>query len=84
MGPETPAGRDFISYIMKFPFYHVWDDHDLGKNDADKTFYGMKDALQAFHEYFPTTVLPSDNGIWHTFCYAKIEVFMLDLRSQRD
>ncbi len=53
-GPETPAGRDFISYIRKFPFYHVWDDHDLGKNDADKTFHGKEDALRAFPEYFPT------------------------------
>ena len=83
-GPETPAGRDFISYMRKFPFYHVWDDHDLGKNDADKTFHGKEDALRAFREYFPTPTLPSPNGIWHKFRYAQAEVFMLDLRSQRD
>ena len=83
-GPETPAGRDFISYIRKFPFYHVWDDHDLGKNNADKTFPGMKNALRAFREYFPTTALSGPDGIWHKFRYAQAEFFMLDLRSQRD
>jgi alkaline phosphatase D len=83
-GSESAAGRDFIKHIMQFPFYHVWDDHDFGKNNADKTFSGKQDALKAFREYFPTTVLPSANGIWHKFQYAQAEFFLLDLRSQRD
>src|SRR5262245_7736801 len=29
-------------------------------------------------------VLPSPNGIWHKFRYAQAEIFMPDLRSQRD
>ncbi len=83
-GTESQAGWDFMKYIRRFPFYHVWDDHDFGSNDADKTFPGKKNALKAFHEYFPTPSLPSQDGIWHRFRYAQAEFFMLDLRSQRD
>ncbi len=83
-GSESNAGKDFTNYIRQFPFYHVWDDHDFGKDNADKTFPGKKDALKAFHEYFPTPSLPSQDGIWHRFRYAQAEFFMLDLRSQRD
>jgi alkaline phosphatase D len=83
-GSETQAGQDFMKYIRQFPFYHVWDDHDFGKNDADKTFVGKQNALKAFREYFPTPPLPSQDGIWHRFRYAEAQFFMLDLRSQRD
>src|SRR2546430_6997353 len=83
-GSELAVGRDFIKYISQFPFYHVWDDHDFGADNADKTFPGKQDALKAFHEYFPTPPLPSQDGIWHQFRYAQAEFFMLDLRSQRD
>jgi alkaline phosphatase D len=83
-GNESAAGRDFIAHIRPFPFYHVWDDHGFGMDNADKTFPGKADALKAFREYFPTPFLPSADGIWHKFQYAQAEFFMLDLRSQRD
>jgi alkaline phosphatase D len=83
-GMESAEGRDFMRYIRQFPFYHVWDDHDFGINNADKTFPGKQNALRAFREYFPTPSLPSRDGIWHKFRYAQAEFFMLDLRSQRD
>jgi alkaline phosphatase D len=83
-GSESQAGLDFMKYIRQFPFYHVWDDHDFGKDNADKSFPGKKNALNAFREYFPTPSLPSHDGIWHRFRYAQVEFFMLDLRSQRD
>jgi alkaline phosphatase D len=83
-GGESPVGLDFIRYLRRFPFYHVWDDHDFGIDDADKTFAGKPEALQAFREYFPSPALPSADGIWHAFRYAQAQFLMLDLRSQRD
>jgi len=83
-GEESAAGQDFIAHIRRFPFYHVWDDHDFGADNADKTFAGKGEALKAFREYFATPFLPNTDGIWHKFRYAQAEFFMLDLRSQRD
>jgi alkaline phosphatase D len=81
-----PSSIAFHEHIApRFPFFHVWDDHDYGTNDSDKTFPGRADALKAFKEYYPVPDLPNpDAGIWHKFRYAQCEFFMLDLRSQRD
>jgi alkaline phosphatase D len=85
--PAYPAGADFVEHVARrFPFFHVWDDHDYGTNDSDKTFAGRADAIRGFREYYP---LPDDMpnptaGIWHKFSYAQAEFFLLDLRSQRD
>ena len=58
VGPATPAGQDFATYIAsQFPVFHVWDDHDYGTNDGNKEFAGRADALQAFQEYYPTPEL---------------------------
>ena len=84
---RTGTAGQFVDYILlKYPVAHVWDDHDYGGNDTDKTFAGKSDAVQAYDEYWPCYDRPNPQaGIWHKFKYGDfIEVFMLDLRSQRD
>jgi alkaline phosphatase D len=84
-GPLTAAGADFQQHIASaFPLFHVWDDHDYGANNGDKTFRHKADALKAFREYYPLPDLPNPAGIWHSFSYAQADFLMLDLRSQRD
>jgi alkaline phosphatase D len=83
---STPAGRDFSSAIAgSFPFVHIWDDHDYGDSDGDRTFKYRSFAMQAFGDDFPTYPLSSPSGgFWQSFRYAQAEVFVLDLRSARD
>jgi phosphodiesterase/alkaline phosphatase D-like protein len=86
-GQEKVSGpylRDNI--LRRFPVAHVWDDHDYGINDGDKNFVAKVDALKAFDEYWPTYDRPNGtNGIWYKFKYGSLaEIFMLDLRYQRD
>jgi alkaline phosphatase D len=84
-GSDSAAGRDFQEHIAnRFPVFHVWDDHDYGINNGDKTWIGRSAALQAFDEYYPTPDRPNPAGIWHKFTYGTCEFFMLDVRSQRD
>jgi len=85
-GPYTASGFDFARYLAsKFPLFHIFDDHDYGINNGDKTFSGRALALQAFREYYPVPDLPNPSaGIWYKFSYGQAEFFMLDLRSQRD
>src|SRR5262249_53754943 len=72
---DFQAGRDFMNHIAtRFPFFHVWDDHDYGTDNSDNTFIGRADSLRAFKEYYPMPDLPNgDNGIWHKFSYGQAE-----------
>jgi alkaline phosphatase D len=85
-GLYTASGIDFFFNIaLRFPLFHVYDDHDYGINNGDKTFSGRANALRAFQEYYPTPDLANPTaGIWHKFTHGQAEFFMLDLRSQRD
>jgi alkaline phosphatase D len=82
----SPAGHSFASAIPgSFPYVHIWDDHDYGTADGDKTFKYRSLAMQAFKDDFPTYPLSSPGqGFWQSFRYAEAEVFVLDLRSARD
>jgi alkaline phosphatase D len=85
LGPSTATGADFDRYIApNMAVFHVWDDHDYGMNNGDKTFAGRTAALQAYREYYATPTLPNPAGIWHSFGAGQIDVMMLDVRSQRD
>ena len=84
---RTVIGGQFLDHILlKYPVAHVWDDHDYGTNNSDKTFPAKSEALQVYDEYWPCYDRPNPQaGIWHKFTYGDfVEVFMLDLRSQRD
>lgn len=84
---EGFAGTDFSTNIgAKFPFFHIWDDHDFCDNNADKTC-AYKDTFSkpAFLSYFPTYSLDAGDGtLGQSFRYGKeAEIFVLDLRYQR-
>jgi len=67
------------------PYFHTWDDHDYGKNNADGSAPWKPVAQRAYFEYFPVPPdIPNpDEGIWYSFRWGQAEIFMLDLRSQR-
>jgi alkaline phosphatase D len=78
-------GADFAKYVSsKMGVVHVWDDHDYGGNDTDKTFAGRSDAFKAFDEHWPTYSRPSADCLYHSFICGDAEFFMLDTRSHRD
>jgi alkaline phosphatase D len=83
---SSPAGQSFSSSIAGlFPYVHIWDDHDYGTADGDKTFKYRSLAMHAFKDDFPTyPVSSTGQGFWQSFRYAQAEVFVLDLRSSRD
>jgi hypothetical protein len=80
------SGGQFARYLAsQFPFDHVFDDHDSGTNDDNKTSATHPLALETYQEYYPTYALAApDLGIQHTFTYGDAQFFMLDMRSERD
>jgi len=63
--------------------YAIWDDHDFGPNDSDRSFIHKDKTLAAFETFWgnPTTGLPEmDGGITTSFQWNDIEFFLLDNR----
>lgn len=68
------------------PSYGIWDDHDYGPNNSDKTFKWREDTLDLYNKYWanPSAGLPDTKGIFYKFKIADAEFFMLDNRYHRD
>lgn len=72
--------------LAKMNHYAIWDDHDYGDNDANKTFEHKLTSHNLFSEYW---VNRSNNylyedGIYYSFKHSDAEFFMLDNRWFRD
>ncbi|MGH3097866.1 MAG: alkaline phosphatase D family protein [Streptosporangiales bacterium] len=68
------------------PFVQVWDDHDYGPGDSDRTAPNRADAAQVYRERMPSYNLPAaDNGgIYHSFMAGRVQFVCLDTRYYRD
>lgn len=63
--------------------YAIWDDHDFGPNDSDRSFVHKDKTLRAFDLFWgnPTVGIPGqEGGITSYFQYNDIEFFLLDNR----
>lgn len=72
--------------IQSVPQLAVWDDHDYGLDNHDRT-NPMKDAaLAAFKQYWanPSYGLEAVPGVFFKYSYADVDFFFLDDRYYRD
>ncbi len=65
--------------------YAIWDDHEYGPNDADRTFVHKDKTLRAFRLFWgnPSYGLPGacgPNGITTYFQWGDVDFFLLDNR----
>lgn len=65
---------------------YVWDDHDYGPNDSDRTSPARDAAQQVYREYVPHYPLAADRdgAIYQTFTVGRARFIVTDLRSHRD
>jgi len=65
--------------------YALWDDHDFGPNDADRSYPLKYDALKLFERYWanPHVGLPDLPGAFCRFSWADADFFLLDERFHR-
>lgn len=80
---NMPGVRTLIATV---PSYGIWDDHDFGPNNSDRTFRWRDESLAMFRRYWPNASAgtPKTPGIFHAFKIADVEFFMLDNRYHRD
>jgi len=77
---------DLRSLIATTPTYGIWDDHDFGPNNSDRTFRWRELTLALFKKYYPnpSAGLPDVPGIFTSFKIGDAEFFLLDDRYYRD
>ncbi len=65
--------------------YAIWDDHDYGPNDSDRTFRLRNAALRVFQDYWanPSYGTAEVPGVFGRFEWADVEFFLLDDRYHR-
>lgn len=66
--------------------YSIWDDHDFGPNDSDKSFWFKEKTLETYQLFFPNPYLNFRDmpGITSFFQYGDADFFLLDNRYHRD
>lgn len=50
---ETRETLEVFRSPVLVPVLAVWDDHDFGKNDGDRSFFAKPDAKEVFDAFFP-------------------------------
>ena len=66
--------------------YAIWDDHDYGPDNGDRSFTLKEDSLRLFRAYWPNPAMGSAGlpGTWCSFRHQDAEFFLLDDRFNRD
>jgi alkaline phosphatase D len=65
--------------------YAIWDDHDYGPNDSDRSFKLKEAALRTFQLFWAPQTLGVDGvpGVFSRFVWGDVEFFLLDNRYHR-
>lgn len=65
--------------------YAIWDDHDYGPNDSDRSFRLREESLRVFQDYWlnPTYGTEETPGVFTRFEWGDVEFFLLDDRYHR-
>lgn len=65
--------------------YAIWDDHDYGPNDADRSYVNKEITLEAFKDFWSNSDygVNGKEGITHQFSYNDLDFFLLDNRYYR-
>ena len=80
--------RKDMSYMGKrVPFAYIWDDHDFGPNNSDKTAPGRLQSGRAYREcipHYPLAASEKNGAIYQAFTVNNTRFVVTDLRSRRD
>lgn len=65
---------------------YMWDDHDYGRNNSDRTAPGREAARLTYQLYVPHYPLPAGDGnipIYQAFTVGRVRILLTDTRSER-
>lgn len=82
---HTRAIPEIQSFLSSTHHYAIWDDHDFGPNDANRTFPHKDKTLDAFKLFWANNGYGTSNtgGITSAFQFNDIHFYLLDNRWNR-
>jgi len=80
---DVPALQPILHNVSHLA---IWDDHDFGLNNHNRTNPVKHQALEVFQEYWanPSYGLPDVKGIFFKYTWGQVDFFFLDGRWHRD
>ena len=76
--------KEIQPLLAKTQNYAIWDDHDFGPNDSDRSFYNKYITQQAFKDFWANKSYGSNpnqkEGTYSTFNWSDAQFFLLDDR----
>lgn len=78
--------RSLRPLMRTIPQLAIWDDHDFGLNNHDRTHPEKAAAFTVFQRYWanPSFGESGNPGVYTKFNYGEVAGFMLDVRMHRD
>ena len=71
----------YKNFLKAMPHYAIWDDHDYGCNDADKSFALKETSREVFKKFWSNPSYGENNkGIYTKTTWNDVDIFMLDDR----
>jgi alkaline phosphatase D len=79
---HTRSLPELQPFLASTHHYAVWDDHDYGPNDSDRSFIHKDMATEVFKMFWgnPVYGLPGEGGITSYFSWGDCDFFLLDNR----
>jgi len=82
---HTRSLKEMQPLLASAHHYAIWDDHDYGPNDSDRSFWNKNTTYNAFQLFWgnPSYGVGDTKGAFTSFQWADCEFFMLDNRYYR-
>lgn len=82
---HSRAVKELQPLIANTPQYAIWDDHDYGPNDSDRSYYGKEWTRAAFQDFWANPVYGAGDteGITGAFSHSDADFFLMDNRWYR-
>jgi alkaline phosphatase D len=79
---HTRALPEMQKLLRSCPNLAIWDDHDYGPNDADRSYIHKEWTKEAFELFWanPSFGLPGQGGITSQFAFSDVDFFLMDNR----
>lgn len=80
---HTRSTPEMQAMLGSMHHYAIWDDHDYGPNDSDRSYHLKKETLKTFKNFFANPNYIFDEGTTGTFQWADCDFFLTDNRYWR-
>lgn len=79
---HTRSVKPMQPLLANIHHYAIWDDHDYGPNDSDRSYVHKNKTLATFQQFWgnPSYGVNEQGGITSFFQWADMEFFLLDNR----